>query len=1742
MQSQDDSASNSVDSTSSSLTVKVDKVETPKKPDKKDDVEDPKPRIVLTFRSEKSGAKSSNMKIVTPEEKQEEVSPRRSGRTRHSKVETFDDTELSKKDKSQSSQPVSESDETSDSSHAPKRSTPRRSKEFTDVLSTAIARKEKHNETAPTPTQRLSRRIKPTAKILANEELRIGLESQNNARLGIQPEKSEEGVCTRRSGQPKTAETVPDKKTARRKGQEDKEEVLEGAPQGDSAVMKLKHLCELGLKAIGKSTDEDSSEDNENSDAEEDEGEDEEIDDDTEIINKLLEADEEWEGESSDDDYLVSEDNSQSDRPRRSRRLCSGYGANDSDHSSPVPVEGKSKSRPRRSSRRTLARVSYEYTPDGEFDSESLDREFAPKRKKNRMFDQDEDKLEMEDDEIRDFVPKRKKTRAFDPDEDKLENAEDDTRDYPNKRKKTRSFKSDGTKAEMDEDNSNPAEAEEGAEAAGPSAAAAITGACLCEAPSNVYAEPSDLIEPVFCQAIEMVDGIRAGCSHPARCEADAAGGKALAPLLRAGPRAPYFLACALHTAQLEKHMCCPTCGLFCTQGIFYQCSVGHLFHAECGVLGGGEAVRPGCPHCGVATLRWAPANRDTHRVQLLMHCSNERVLLPAQRVQCTPAFLGFSTIDKSKVDAGPVIPEGVLPSVPIDLKKICEEADTADGEEEDGDPVERLYDAIVSGETVEQLIPKIVRGSRLNAALASRGGDACVHGAAARGRAGALLLLQYAGAALDAADALCRTPLMRATLGECTVSARGRRARCCCCSTRAPRSTPRTRCAARRSCAPRSVSVPSVRAGGGRAAAAACARAAGALLLLQYAGAALDAADALCRTPLMRATLGECTCARAAGALLLLQYAGAALDAADALCRTPLMRATLGECTCARAAGALLLLQYAGAALDAADALCRTPLMRATLGECTCARAAGALLLLQYAGAALDAADALCRTPLMRATLALLKQDETLERAEKKDDEDDIDIDGEDKPDKETETDGRESEGDKEADDSDKETEDSTMETEKSETEVVEAETEKDCDKPTEKDLMSVIRYLVDAGCDLNFSGPEGMTALHIAAQYGGVEVCTVLLDGGADVDARDHGGWTPLVWASENFKTDVVRLLLSRGADACAADGEGGAAAHWAALAGAAASLRALLAAAPHAASQADARADTPLWAAHWAALAGAAASLRALLAAAPHAASQADARADTPLWAAHWAALAGAAASLRALLAAAPHAASQADARADTPLWAAHWAALAGAAASLRALLAAAPHAASQADARADTPLWAAHWAALAGAAASLRALLAAAPHAASQADARADTPLWAAHWAALAGAAASLRALLAAAPHAASQADARADTPLWAAHWAALAGAAASLRALLAAAPHAASQADARADTPLHIAAREGHYSCVVLLLARDARTDMENLAGELPVEVCSGQCQAAISLNMQMKLAVKEKFARRRLLDVDISRGREPFPVECVNEVDDEPLPPFTYVSRHVMPENVNIDYTLQSLQGCSCSEGACAGGCCGCGALGVRRWYRAGRLPRDFPFHDPPMLFECNQTCACDLKRCTNHVVSGIESRGSLGVRVCVFRTTRRGWGLRAAERVPRGAAVALYCGELLPRAAADARENDHYMFALDVKPDLLDQCMEKTQLCVDAARLGSCARFVNHSCRPNLAPVRVFTATRDLRRPVVALFAVRDVPAGEELTFDYGDKFWAVKSKWMKCECEAPDCRYPTKSNKEEE
>lgn len=79
----------------------------------------------------------------------------------------------------------------------------------------------------------------------------------------------------------------------------------------------------------------------------------------------------------------------------------------------------------------------------------------------------------------------------------------------------------------------------------------------------------------------------------------------------------------------------------------------------------------------------------------------------------------------------------------------------------------------------------------------------------------------------------------------------------------------------------------------------------------------------------------------------------------------------------------------------------------------------------------------------------------------------------------------------------------------------------------------------------------------------------------------------------------------------------------------------------------------------------------------------------------------------------------------------------------------------------------------------------------------------------------------------------------------------------------------------------------------------------------------------------------------------------------------------------------------------------------------------------------------------------------------------------------------------------------------------------------------LDARRFGNVARFINHRCDANLAPIKVFAGHQDLRFPRICLFAVRDIRALEELGYDYGPNFWMVKCSQFTCTCSARDCRY---------
>jgi SET domain-containing protein len=122
------------------------------------------------------------------------------------------------------------------------------------------------------------------------------------------------------------------------------------------------------------------------------------------------------------------------------------------------------------------------------------------------------------------------------------------------------------------------------------------------------------------------------------------------------------------------------------------------------------------------------------------------------------------------------------------------------------------------------------------------------------------------------------------------------------------------------------------------------------------------------------------------------------------------------------------------------------------------------------------------------------------------------------------------------------------------------------------------------------------------------------------------------------------------------------------------------------------------------------------------------------------------------------------------------------------------------------------------------------------------------------------------------------------------------------------------------------------------------------------------------------------------------------------------------------------------------------------------------------------------------------------------------FRHSRiHGTGGYARQAIPAGARVIEYVGERITKAEslAQCEADNVYIFTIDDQFDLNGN--------VD----WNPARFLNHGCAPNCE------AEQDEER--IWILALRDIEAGEELTFNYGYDLEDYREH--PCRCGAPAC-----------
>ncbi|XP_048862778.1 histone-lysine N-methyltransferase SETDB2 isoform X1 [Brienomyrus brachyistius] len=78
----------------------------------------------------------------------------------------------------------------------------------------------------------------------------------------------------------------------------------------------------------------------------------------------------------------------------------------------------------------------------------------------------------------------------------------------------------------------------------------------------------------------------------------------------------------------------------------------------------------------------------------------------------------------------------------------------------------------------------------------------------------------------------------------------------------------------------------------------------------------------------------------------------------------------------------------------------------------------------------------------------------------------------------------------------------------------------------------------------------------------------------------------------------------------------------------------------------------------------------------------------------------------------------------------------------------------------------------------------------------------------------------------------------------------------------------------------------------------------------------------------------------------------------------------------------------------------------------------------------------------------------------------------------------------------------------------------------------MDATEEGNVARFLNHSCQPNLFVQNVFVESHNRTYPTVAFFTSREVKAGTELTWKYSYKPGSLPEQEVPCQCGSESCQ----------
>ncbi|XP_036423086.1 histone-lysine N-methyltransferase SETDB1-A [Colossoma macropomum] len=271
-------------------------------------------------------------------------------------------------------------------------------------------------------------------------------------------------------------------------------------------------------------------------------------------------------------------------------------------------------------------------------------------------------------------------------------------------------------------------------------------------------------------------------------------------------------------------------------------------------------------------------------------------------------------------------------------------------------------------------------------------------------------------------------------------------------------------------------------------------------------------------------------------------------------------------------------------------------------------------------------------------------------------------------------------------------------------------------------------------------------------------------------------------------------------------------------------------------------------------------------------------------------------------------------------------------------------------------------------------------------------------------------------------------------------------------------------------------------------------------------------------------------SRPNLFLPDISQGKEAVPVPCVNELDSACPPPLNYTRHRVPAPGVVINTSLDFMMGCDCTDGCRDRSKCSCQQLTIEATSLFTGGPADVTVgyankrltgYVPTGVYECNPLCRCDPWMCSNRLV-----QHGLQLRLQLFMTQHKGWGIRCLDDISKGTFVCIFTGKVVTDDMASmeaSMSGNEYLANLDYIEEVekLKEGYESEAYCSEAEQEGE-------------KKVLVRMTTGSLKKHDVF---TRDSSSGEEMEVsdqqktERNERSGRWKSKTNDCEDENVSC-----------